>query len=525
MRSKSILFILGLLFLLLFGTKPLAAQVDKTAEKILVLAAEENQTMQHLHVLVNRIGGRFRGSDALEMAERWTAHMFEKFGLEVEVIPVQTIPVGFNRGPWFGRMLCSEDGMNLHFVTPAFTSGTRGIQRGRVLIEPQTQEEFDQIRGALNGAWVLVGGTNTNGRAIDPSPRADSIRQATIERNNEIARRNAENARWNQQNPNRRQREMEELQTMPALFYRQMVEAGILGTIQSSTIPLRARFDPTFEDMCFFNNLPTVPDIKLNERQFGLIERKTREREFFLLEFDIRNHFRMGPITHHNVIGVIRGSVYPNEYVMYGGHLDSYCHAPGAIDNGTGISQTLEVARLISKAMQATGERPKRTILFPLWTAEEGAILGSYHWVHSNRDRWPNIVNYFNRDDNPTVATGIAVPASWVEDIERIAAPLNRGNPEFPFRVETAEPIRRPTRIAGSDFIHFRMNGIPAIDIITEDPRGYNICYWDVWHSDRDTYDKSVADYMEHTSVASAILVWGIANLERRLPAADVFID
>jgi len=182
---------------------------------------------------------------------------------------------------------------------------------------------------------------------------------------------------------------------------------------------------------------------------------------------------------------------------------------------------------LISKAMAATGERPKRTILFCLWTAEEGAILGSEHWVYSNKDKWPNIVNYFNRDDNPTVATGMAVPRSWAEDIRRIAEPLNRGNPEFPFRVEVVDPIPRPRTVRGSDFIHFRMNGIPAIDIITEDPRGYNICYYEIWHTDRDTYDKVApfADYMNHTTVAHAIIVWGMANLERRPPARDVYSD
>ncbi|MCL2415079.1 MAG: M28 family peptidase [Bacteroidales bacterium] len=524
MQKKSTLFIAGFLSLLLFCTNFLVAQVDKTAEKILVLAAEENQTMQHVHVLANRIGGRFSGSDALETAERWTAQMFEEWGLEVELIPVQTIPVGFNRGPWFGRMLCHQDGMTLHFATPTFTSGTRGVQRGHVLMEPQSQQEFDRIKGALNGAWVLIGGTNT-GLAVDRSPEADSLRNALIQRNNEIAQRNAENARWNRQNPNRPQRTMEELETMPALFYRQMVQAGILGTIQSAPVPLRATFDRTFRDMSFPDNLPTVPDIKLNEHQFRIIEQKVKERQFFLLEFDIRNHFRMGPVTQHNVIAAIRGSMYPEEFVMHGGHLDSYCIATGSVDNAVGVSQTMEIARLISKAMQATGERPKRTILFALWTAEEGGILGSEHWVHSNRDKWPYIVNYFNRDFMPTAATGMAVPRSWVEDIERIAAPLNRGNPEFPFRVVETNPIPRPTVVRGSDHIHFRINGIPAITLITEDSRGYNISYDEVWHTERDTFNESHADYNDHTSVASAIIVWGMANLERRLPAADVYLD
>ena len=65
--------------------------------------------------------------------------------MEVEFDEAGEIPVGFNRGPWFGRML-GEEGMNLHFATPSFTSGTKGVQRGEVLIEPKTQAEFDRMK-------------------------------------------------------------------------------------------------------------------------------------------------------------------------------------------------------------------------------------------------------------------------------------------------------------------------------------------------------------------------------------------
>jgi hypothetical protein len=521
MKTKLITLITGTLVFLLITATSLVAQTDRTVEKILSLAKEDNQTMDHLNILVNRIGARFVGSAGIEAAEQWATDMFEKWGLEVEIIEVGRLHVGFDRGPSFGRMLCHQDGMVLHFGTPGFTAGTKGRQRGQVLMEPKSQQEFDRMKGALNGAWVLISGSEAG--AIDYSSRGDSLRNIVIQKNNEISRRNSENARWNRENPNARQREMEELEEMPALFYKQMREAGILGIIQSASVPLSIGYDRRNFRTMTWDNLPTVPDIKLNEHQYRIIEQKVKERQYFVLEFDIRNNFRPGPKKYHNIMAKIRGYQYPDEYIITGGHLDSYDIATGGVDCGTGVAPAMEAARLIMKAMAETGARPKRTIVFSLWAAEEIGLEGSKHWVENNKDKWPNIINYFNRDGGPTVANSMAVPRDWMEDMKRIAAPLNTFNPEFPFTVTEAQPRPRPTAPRGSDHAYFMINGIPAISFGTADVKGYNFSYPEIWHTERDTYDKSIPEYMEHTSVVNAVILWGMANLDRRLPAKGVY--
>jgi hypothetical protein len=45
------------------------------------------------------------------------------------------------------------DGMILHFATPSYTAGTKGVQKGPVLIEPKTRTEFNRMKGRLKGAW------------------------------------------------------------------------------------------------------------------------------------------------------------------------------------------------------------------------------------------------------------------------------------------------------------------------------------------------------------------------------------
>ncbi|MEZ5196595.1 MAG: hypothetical protein R2764_09390 [Bacteroidales bacterium] len=101
--------------------------------------------------------------------------------------------------------MLSEEGMNLHFATPTYTSGTQGVQRGHVLIEPKTQEEFDRMKGALKGARVLIGGEN-DGFPIDISAKADLKRDSIISVNVEIEKQNSEIRRenWKTENPLRR---------------------------------------------------------------------------------------------------------------------------------------------------------------------------------------------------------------------------------------------------------------------------------------------------------------------------------
>jgi hypothetical protein len=68
--------------------------------------------------------------------------------------------------------MLSEDGYVLHFATPSYTAGTKGVQRGHVVLEPKTKEEFNRMKGKLKGAWVLITG-ESDGFPIDYSTFAD----------------------------------------------------------------------------------------------------------------------------------------------------------------------------------------------------------------------------------------------------------------------------------------------------------------------------------------------------------------
>ena len=511
--------LLSLLMLCWFSAAP--AQQDKVVKSIIQLGQTDNQTMNHLDVLTNRFGGRLIGSDAYENAGEWCAAQFRKWGMEVQMDEAGTLPVGFNRGPWFGRLL-SENGMDLHFATPSYTSGTKGVQRGHVLLEPKTQADFDRMKGVLKGAWVLVTGTNS-GWPVDYSEKGDSVRAKVIADNEEITKKNREIMMENRRNPEKEQKPVLPLKEEPALFYKQMREAGILGIIQSSTVPIRALYDRKNVEKMTFETLPTIPDIKLDEAQYKIIEQMVKERRYFQLEFDIRNYFKMGPVKYHNVIGIIKGTKYPDEYVLMGGHLDAFDVASGGVDDGSGITPAMEAARLI----MAAGGKPKRTILVCLWAGEEFGLWGSKSWVEKNKARLGKISNYFNRDGGPTVANSLTVPEAMYDDFVKICEPLSTINPEFPFTLNkrATPPGPRPTSAGGSDHAYFAMNGVPTISFGTADTKGYDFNYGEIWHTERDMYNKSIPEYQNHTSIVTAVTVYGVANLDHLLSRTGLYLD
>lgn len=91
------------------------------------------------------------------------------------------------------------------------------------------------------------------------------------------------------------------------------------------------------------------------------------------INFFFRQNCKILPdVDSYNVIGEIKGSTYPNEILLVGGHLDSWDLGDGSHDDGAGCVQSMEVLRLL----KATGYKPKRTIRVVLFMNEENGLRG-----------------------------------------------------------------------------------------------------------------------------------------------------
>ena len=442
------------------------AQKDPVIDKIINLGTTDNKVMEHIDFLTNRFGDRLTGSDGYYSACIWAVNTMRSWGMMAEMQEAGEMPVGFNRGPWFGKMVTPKE-ITLDFGTPSYTAGTKGRQKGRVLISPATVEEFWTVRDSIKGAWILIDGVNSG---------------------------------W----PRDRGGESE--------LIRLIREAGGLGTIQLSTFPIRLLFNKVDS----WEKLPTLPDIKLIDKQYNEIKVMVTKGEKVELEFDIRNYFRPGPVKYHNVIGWIPGSQYPDEYVILGGHLDGFDGGSGAIDNASGATVALEAARLIL----AAGGKPKRTVMVQLWAAEEYGLLGSAAWVKQNPDKLPRISAVFNRDGGTNCISGLSVPKNMMADFQEVIKPVLGMNPKYPFELtERTKPVRKGGR-GGTDTFSFLQKEVPAFGFSTKGEQVYGR----TWHTTLDTYNEIIPAYEEYSSLVTAVVAYGVANLDHLLNREGNFI-
>ena len=174
----------------------------------------------------------------------------------------------------------------------------------------------------------------------------------------------------------------------------------------------------------------------------------------------------------YDTFGIVRGSEFPDELVIVGGHRDAW--GPGTADNVSGTVSVLESARAVAEELKA-GVRPKRTIIFATWDAEEWGLIGSTEFVEDDSLRLAhNAVAYFNQDvaAQGSRFNGGGSPSlrSTLRDIARLVPdPNGKGSVYSEWRranavADTAEPTMGDPG-GGSDFAGFYNHlGIPIAE-------------------------------------------------------------
>ena len=123
--------------------------------------------------------------------------------------------------------------------------------------------------------------------------------------------------------------------------------------------------------MAYNDSFPKIPAVALGIQDADIFWQLSKQNT---ISVSLLTHRKILPDTiGHNVIGEIKGSEFPNEYITIGGHLDSWDLAEGAHDDGTGVVQTLEVLR----TLKALNYQPKHSIRFVLFANEENGTRGA----------------------------------------------------------------------------------------------------------------------------------------------------
>jgi carboxypeptidase Q len=199
-------------------------------------------------------------------------------------------------------------------------------------------------------------------------------------------------------------------------------------------------------------------------------------------------------VPSYNVIGEIRGSEYPEEIVLVGGHLDSWDKGTGAHDDGSGIVQSIEVIRLM-KALQL---RPKRTIRAVLFANEENGLKGARAYAARKQNSTDKHIAAIESDAGGFLPRSFGVTAdSLTYEKIKAMAPL--------LEIAGAGKITRGG--GGADIDPLEQFGTVLIGMHPESQR-----YFDYHHSNHDTLDKVHPRELEIGAIAMTIFSWLISE-------------
>ena len=204
----------------------------------------------------------------------------------------------------------------------------------------------------------------------------------------------------------------------------------------------------------------------------------------------------------YDVVATIKGSEFPDEWVIRGNHHDAWVN--GAQDPISGQAAMLEEAKAIG-TMVKNGWKPRRTIVYCAWDAEEPALVGSTEWVEDHATLLQqNTVVYINSDGNgrgfleaggshaleglvDEVAKSVTDPQTNVSVYERLKAHeiATAASPQLAKEMMDKTNLTLSALGTGSDFSPFLQHlGIPSLNLgfSGEDQSG-------VYHSIYDSYD------------------------------------
>jgi hypothetical protein len=430
-----------------------------TLSRIADQGKNHSQIVDRLHYLCFNIGARLTSSPELFTAQKWALGQFKKFGCtNVHLEKWGEFPVGFDRGPVQICRMVEPFESDMQFTTPAWANGTKGLQRGEAMIQPDSLDEIKAHAADIKGKWVIS--TSRGGGSADMN--------AELEKD------------------------------------------GALGRITGSRTELVVTSGPAWRNVSFEKH-PGLPQITVRNSDFERILRNIEFHRKVVLEINADNRWYKGPIPCYNVIADIKGTEKPDEMVIVSGHFDSW-NGPGsqgAQDNGVGAMTAMEAARILC----AAHAKPKRTIRFILWSGEEQGIYGSTNYVKMHKDELDKISAVLVDDGGGNYQGGYRVLPQMKPMMEMAIQKTNETFPEMPEVIQVVSGSRMP-RGGGSDHAPFNQVGVPGFFTIETGTLNYNF----VHHTQNDRFETCIPAYLVQSGTNHALVSYNLACADTLLP-------
>jgi carboxypeptidase Q len=431
-----------------------AALAQNTTDQLMTEALKPSPLDTNLEQLTDQIGGRVPGTPAMQRAVRWGIDAFKAAGADNVHAENFTIPASWAEGATQMTVVAPEQ-FSVRAISLAWAPGLAPQHKVRIVdVGAANAEDFAKA-GDISGAILLV--------------------------------HSEEMKTWDDL--------FAEYLRAPAIIDR-AVRAKALAIAFQSTRPHDLLYRHTNS---LAGEIDRIPMVLLAREDAGRIARLIASGQKLYADLSIPNYVG-GQIQSANVIGELRGSEKPDEFVVLGAHLDSWELGTGALDNGCNAALVIDALR----ALKTAGLHLRRSIRFILFSGEEEGLLGSHAYVLAHRNELDNAAGAVVFDSGSGKVTGFSVGGR--KDIIPAAAKL-----VDPLKQFGAASLTDDMQW-GTDHFDFMLEGVPTFTA-NQQEANYLINY----HASSDTFDKVDLEQLKKHVAEAAALVFALANDPQRI--------
>ena len=251
--------------------------------------------------------------------------------------------------------------------------------------------------------------------------------------------------------------------------------------------------------MAYNDDVQKIPNAALTMEDAMMLSRIHDRGNKIIVKLDM-NARMVADRWSHNVLGEIKGSIYPEEVVVVGGHIDSWDVGQGAHDDGGACIASWEVLRLINEL----GLKPKRTIRCVMWTNEENGGKGNKGYRDMHLDEMDKHVLAIESDGGVFSPKGFGFSGNdsareIVEEIHELMKPIGANTISDGGRAADVAPLND--------------EGVPVMSLKVDGSK-----YFWYHHTDADTFDKIDFNDFNRCIAAMAIMAYVVADLDEPLP-------
>ena len=462
--SVKIIIVFFLLIPVLFSFMHPDDDLTKVFIKINEEVLKHSKAYETLKLATSTIGHRLTGSVNGKKAEEFSFNLFKKYGYEnVKFMP-------FSVEAW------SRDSVNLE-VVPANSDNFVSIKTVSLAHSPVKADVKGEIIDCKNGleADFELLGEKVKGKIalmnIGISPANPKLKNLHRSEKTALA-----------------------------------IKYGAIGVIISNQVKGGVLLTGTASVTGSLINIPAVC-ISLEDGE--------KMREYLQTEKMIANIFmknKSDVITARNVIASIKGTVYPKEKILIGGHLDSWDLSTGTVDNGLGSFSIMEIARVF----KALDLKPKRSIEFVMFMGEEQGLLGSEAMVKKMiKEKTIKQVAYMINLDMATNSIGFNAGGrdEMVGFITQIGEKIKKIDTLYRNKVQNSMSLH-------SDHQSFMLEGIPVAEPVSN----ANPLMFQCYHADCDDIRWADKKHIDNCVRFTAMMLYALANADQ-LPAKRLSSD